>query len=127
MSIPELKTVKVHINQVVYMPNIGHPPVHPYGFVYYITIENQSVHTVEIRARKWVVTDSDGEVLVVEGEGVVGEKPELVTGEAFTYNSCHVVAGNAKATGAFYGVIKETGQPFYTTIPEFELNVPPGA
>ncbi len=44
----------------------------PYPFVYFITIDNQSVETVTIRGRKWVITDQADQKIVVEGDGVVG-------------------------------------------------------
>jgi ApaG protein len=43
------------------------PPDRPHLFVYFITIHNDSLETVMIRGRKWVVTDAAGQRVVVEG------------------------------------------------------------
>jgi len=123
MQHPLLRDVEVSVNRVMYTPEISQPDL-PYGFVYYITIYNKSPHIVQILGRKWIVTEADGRKLVVEGEGVVGEAPILEPGEAFTYNSCHVVASDSTAAGLFYGVILEGGQSFVTSIPKFSLTVP---
>jgi len=125
MHFPVLKSVEVTVNQVVYMPGISQPGL-PYGFVYYITIHNRSGHSVQILGRKWIVEDDSSGKLVVEGEGVVGENPVLESGEAFTYNSCHIVASDSMASGLFFGKILDQDKPFITLIPEFALNTPKG-
>ena len=119
----ELAEVRVTIDKVVYVPTLEAPPDRPYPFVYFITIRNDSLENVTIRGRKWVVTDSHGCKLVVEGDGVVGEFPRLQPGEKFSYNSYHVIAEDSVAEGAFLG-IGEGGEPFVARIPRFELRIP---
>lgn len=58
-----------------------------YAFAYRITIRNNSDYTVKLLRRKWILTDSLGEVRVVEGEGVVGQQPILAPGEEHVYVS----------------------------------------
>ena len=118
-----LESIKAHVNQVVFMPHISDPPHRPFGFVYFISIENQSAFSVQVIARKWIVKEADGKTLVVDGEGVVGEKPHITSNDSFSYNSCHVVGSNSTAKGAFYGVL-EDGRKVIIDIPEFELNIP---
>ena len=65
------------------MPGLDAPDDRPFPFVYYITIRNRSAHTVTVRARKWVVRQKNGEVIVVEGDGVIGQFPRLVPGAEF--------------------------------------------
>ena len=105
------------------MPHLDAPPDKPFPFVYFITIHNDSANTVTIRGRKWVVTDSAGETLVVEGDGVVGKSPTLLSGERFSYNSYHTIGKDSVAHGAFFGVTEE-GQAVFTRIPEFSLRIP---
>ncbi|MGJ8654991.1 MAG: Co(2+)/Mg(2+) efflux protein ApaG [Akkermansiaceae bacterium] len=121
--------VKVEVDQVVYMPSLHSPMDKPHPFIYYITIYNNSEEVIQILGRKWVVTESDGACVVVEGNGVIGEKPTLNPGEHFSYNSYHVVARSGEACGAYYGVtLSEKGglskERFMVEIPEFELRCP---
>jgi ApaG protein len=101
------------------------PPETPHLFIYFLSVENQSDRAVTLLARKWVLTFENGEKLVVEGDKIVGETPTLQPGEAFTYNSFHLVGEDAEATGAFFG-LDEFGQRIHTRIPMFELIVPEG-
>jgi ApaG protein len=119
----ELTNLRVVIDKIVYMPALEAPPDRPYPFVYFITIDNQSVETVTIRGRKWVVTDQAGQKIVVEGDGVVGEYPRLRPGERFSYNSYHVIGLDSVAEGAFIGLTDE-GVPFVVRIPQFKMDVP---
>jgi len=119
----ELNNLRVIIDKIVYMPSLEAPPDRPYPFVYFITIDNQSVETVTIRGRKWVITDRVGQKIVVEGDGVVGEYPRLRPGERFSYNSYHVIGLDSQAEGAFIGLTDE-GSPFVVRIPQFKMEVP---
>ena len=119
-----LDGLKVIVDQVIYVPNVSNPPLQPYGFVYFISIENQSAEAVQILARKWIVKEHSGETTVVEGEGVVGEKPIIEPGDTFSYNSCHVIGSDAVAKGSFFGQVVRTKRPIMVEIPEFELVTP---
>lgn len=119
----QIPGVSVIVDNVMYVPNLEGTPEKPYTFVYFITIANRSPLSLTVRGRKWVVTEKDGSTVVVEGEGVVGEKPFLRPGENFSYNSAHVVAFDAEAHGAMFGVT-ETGELFSAPIPHFEMKLP---
>ena len=69
----ELPGLCVNIDKVVYQPQFSMLADQPHCFVYYITIHNDSETTVTIKGRKWVVKESSGEVIAIEGDGVVGE------------------------------------------------------
>lgn len=122
-GLSEFEGLRVTVDDVVHMPGLDAPPERPFAFVYFITIHNDSPVPVTIRARKWVVRETDGQVIVVEGGGVVGQQPEIGPGGHFSYNSYHVVAHDAFATGAFFGETA-TGEQGYVRIPEFRLQVP---
>ena len=119
----ELDGLRVQVNDVVYMPNLDAPPEKPHPFVYFISIINESDDSVTIRGRKWVVHEDDGNVTVVEGEGVVGQNPALNPGEDFSYNSYHVTAVGGLAEGAFFGTTGE-GRAVFVRIPQFRLDLP---
>lgn len=123
-SFTELPGLKVTVGRVDYHPEANTPPDRPHCFVYFITIHNESDTTVTIRGRKWVVTNSRGEVLVVEGDGVVGETPRIEPGQSFDYNSCHLLdTEEAVAEGAYFGV-DDSGSRVMTRIPQFRMQVP---
>ncbi len=114
--------VRVEVDDVVYMPSLHSPPDKPHPFIYFITIYNESDVKIQVFGRKWLVIEGNGECVVVEGSGVIGETPTLNPGESFSYNSYHVVARSGEAAGALYGVAD--GERFMVEIPEFALNCP---
>ena len=125
IAIRELEGLRATIDRVIFMPHLDAPEDRPYPFVYFITIHNDSPETVQIRGRKWIVTDAEDYRVVVEGDGVVGKFPHLRTGEHFSYNSYHVIATDSIAEGAFFGTTDDGGRVF-TRIPSFEMRVPAG-
>src|SRR5215472_9189661 len=52
-----------------------------YFWSYTIVITNSSDETVQLRTRRWIITDAAGRQQEVRGEGVVGEQPVLAPGE----------------------------------------------
>ena len=87
----ELSGLSVEVDDVIYMPSLDHPEDRPHPFVYFINIRNGSEERVMIRGRKWLVREEGcDETVVVEGDGVVGQTPEIGPGEVFSYNSYHV-------------------------------------
>ena len=119
----ELPGLDVTVDRVVHQPDADTPPDRPHCFVYFITIHNRSAVTVTIRARKWIVTNLQGEVTVLEGDGVVGEQPRLESGDEFSYNSFHLLdTPGATAEGSYVGV-DEGGRWVLTRIPKFTMKV----
>ena len=122
-DIEEFPEVRVEVTDVVFMPTLESPPDKPFPFVYFITVRNDSAYPITIRARKWVVKQHDGETVVVEGDGVVGQTPRLQPGEAFSYNSYHTIGADSEASGALFGE-REDGSMFFTRIPAFRMEIP---
>jgi len=123
MELRELPGLGVNVDRVVYRPDVEAPADRPYAFQYFITIRNESEEPVTIKGRKWVVTDSNGQRVVVEGDGVVGKFPRLRSGEQFSYHSHHVIGTDSFAEGAYIGSTDE-GQAVITRIPRFDMRVP---
>ncbi len=122
-EIREFDGLRVKVDDVIYMPSLDAPPEKPHPFVYFISIHNDSPLPVTVKGRKWVVQEDEGEVTVVEGDGIVGQTPVIEPGGHFSYNSYHVVARGAKVTGAFFGE-SGTGEWVFARIPEFRLEIP---
>ena len=114
--------MRVKADDVVCMPTLDVPADKPHSFVYFKSIHSQWEESIAIKGGKWVVREGD-ESVVVEGDGVVGQSPNLSTGEHISYNSYHVVSADASAAGAFFGHT-EDGEWFLRRIPEFMMNVP---
>ena len=122
-AINELSGLRVTVDRVEHMPHLDAPPERPHPYVYFLTIHNDSEVTVTIKGRKWVVTDTEGQSVVVEGDGVVGEFPRLEPGEDFSYHSYHTIGSDSAAEGALFGVTPG-GDFVFTRIPRFEMRAP---
>ena len=101
------------------------PADKPHAFVYFITIRNGSDRAVTLLGRKWVVEHADGTRMVIEGDKIVGETPNLAPGEQFSYNSYHVTGCDASVHGSFHGVDGD-GNRVHVILPPFEMNIPHG-
>ena len=101
----------------------GLPPDKPHAFVYFITITNQSEHTVTLVGRKWIIDHADGSRQIIEGDKIVGEVPRLAPGESFSYNSCHMTAVEGVARGCYHGV-DDMGRHIRVPLPAFSLRIP---
>ena len=122
----ELPGLRVTLDRLAFHPGAQTPPDRPHCFIYFITIHNDSDVAVTIKGRKWIVRAEDGEITVLEGDGVVGQKPLLHPGEHFTYNSFHLLrTKSAVAEGAYLGVDGD-GRAVFTRIPAFRMVVPGG-
>lgn len=73
--------------QASYLPGHSQPDAGQYTFAYTITISNAGDSSVQLLSRHWIITDSDGGVQEVRGEGVVGEQPVIRPGRYFRYSS----------------------------------------
>jgi ApaG protein len=95
-----------------------------YVFAYTITVTNTGQTAAQLRSRHWIITDADGDVEEVRGEGVVGEQPILRPGEAFQYTSgCHLVTPVGTMRGTYF-CVAEDGTRFDVPIAEFVLSAP---
>jgi ApaG protein len=95
-----------------------------YVFAYTIRIRNLGRLPAQLLDRHWVITDGNGKVEEVRGEGVVGEQPRLEPGEAFTYTSGAVLATAVGTMEGSYRMAGDDGTEFDAPIPPFTLAVP---
>ncbi|MBX7156772.1 MAG: ApaG domain [Verrucomicrobiae bacterium] len=122
-TLRELPGLYVTVDSVIHIPEADTPPDKPFAFRYDLSIHNKSQETITIQARKWVVTNEQGEKLVVEGDGVVGVNPHLEPGETFSYHSFHLIDTPSIAEGAYFGTTEE-GEKIMTKIPSFNMKPP---
>ncbi len=95
-----------------------------YVFAYTIRIRNLGQLPAQVLDRHWIITDANGKVEEVRGEGVVGEQPRLEPGEDFIYTSGAVIATAVGTMEGSYGLAGDDGTRFEAPIPPFTLSVP---
>ena len=95
-----------------------------YVFAYHITVRNTGTVAAQLIARHWVITDGNGKLQEVHGQGVVGEQPVLGPGQAFRYTSGCVLATPVGTMQGSYRMRADDGHEFEAEIPAFMLAVP---
>lgn len=95
-----------------------------YAFSYTITIQNTGTQAARLLSRHWLITDANGRIEEVRGEGVVGEQPHLEPGEAFRYTSGAILDTPVGAMEGEYLMVDDDGNRFEAMIPPFSLAVP---
>ena len=58
-----------------YVPERSQPPQGEWFFTYSVRIANEGEEVAQLRTRHWIITDAEGEVQEVKGDGVVGAQP----------------------------------------------------
>ena len=92
-----------------------------FTFAYFVRIENQGDAEVQLLRRAWTITDAEGHVQEVEGEGVVGQQPVIAPGEAHEYHSFCVLRTFEGSMEGTYLMQRENGDRFRAQIPTFYL------
>jgi ApaG protein len=107
-----------------YVDDQSEPDAGRYVFAYTITISNTGDVPATLMSRHWVITDANGKVQEVSGDGVVGEQPHLNPGERFRYSSGAVLETPVGAMQGLYRMETDTGLSFEAPIEPFTLAVP---
>lgn len=115
--------IKVDVD-TTYIASSSEPEAARYVFAYSITIKNTGDIEAQLVSRHWVITDSNGKVQEVHGEGVVGEQPHIQPGESFEYTSGAVLETSVGAMQGSYDMLDADGNKFKATIPTFSLSIP---
>ena len=110
--------------QSFYMNNESDPEKPLFLFAYRVRIENQGYETVQLLKRHWIITDGNGQVHHVEGEGVVGEQPILKPRESFGYTSGCPLSTPVGTMRGSYQMQTANSALLQVEIPEFTLAVP---
>jgi ApaG protein len=119
------KTFDIRIQVVTdYIDDQSAPESDRYVFAYTITIANNGEIPARLISRHWVITDANGKVQEVTGDGVVGEQPRLNPGEEFRYSSGAVLETPVGAMQGLYRMEADNGVNFDAPIAPFTLAVP---
>lgn len=107
-----------------YIEEQSDPDVEHYVFSYTVTIVNNGKIPAKLLTRHWVITDAEGEIQEVKGDGVVGEQPYLKPGEGFQYTSGTMMKTPVGSMHGSYQMLADDGVEFDAAIPEFYLLAP---
>jgi ApaG protein len=95
-----------------------------YAFAYTIRIHNRGRLAARLIARHWEITDGNGRVERVDGDGVVGEQPRLRPGEDFRYTSGLMLETEHGTMRGHYDMEADDGTHFVAPVAPFVLTVP---
>ena len=110
--------------QPTYIAEQSDPANDHYVFSYTVTIHNNGSVPAKLLTRHWIITDGDGKVQEVKGDGVVGEQPHLQPGEGYQYTSGTFMSTPFGTMHGSYQMISDAGEKFDAEIPAFQLSVP---
>lgn len=107
-----------------FVPDQSKPGDNRYVFAYTITLRNAGKLPARLLARHWMITDANGKVEEVRGDGVVGEQPWMRPGDDFEYTSGAVLETSVGIMGGSYRMLADDGTEFEAPIPPFTLSIP---
>ena len=116
-------TVRVAVN---FLPEQSRIEAGKWFWVYHIRIENETPHALQLMTRRWRITDGNGEVNVVEGDGVVGEQPVIEPGHSYDYVSgCPLPTPQGSMEGYYtFQRVDGQGDEIRAATPFFPLAAP---
>jgi ApaG protein len=100
------------------------PEQQRYVFAYTIRIHNAGGVPAQLLSRHWVITDANGKVQEVSGDGVLGEQPRIEPGEHYEYTSGAVLETELGTMRGSYRMLADDGTQFDADIPPFTLSMP---
>jgi len=107
-----------------YIEDQSDPREKRYVFSYTITIRNEGPVAARLLTRHWIITDANGRVQEVRGDGVVGEQPHLAPGQGFRYASGTVLETPVGVMQGSYQMVTDGGDRFDAPIAPFSLAIP---
>jgi ApaG protein len=107
-----------------YLDEQSSPSEQRYVFSYTITIRNEGERSAKLLTRHWIITDANGKVKEVRGDGVVGEQPHLEPGQGFRYSSGTILETPVGIMEGSYQMVDGEGHRFDAPIPTFRLAIP---
>ncbi len=123
MNEPTRHRIRVDVN-TNYVDDQSKPDENKYAFAYTITIRNEGQVAARLMARHWVITDANGKVQEVRGDGVIGETPYLLPGQGFRYQSAAILETPVGAMQGSYRMVTDDGSQFDAPIAPFRLAMP---
>jgi len=123
MSDTTTRGIRIQVESI-YVEERSDPQESYFFFAYHVVISNVGRETAQLMSREWIITDSDGNVERVEGDGVVGEQPLLAPGQVFEYTSFCPLRTSMGSMQGSYLMRPAGGDSFRAEIAPFTLAVP---
>ena len=118
---------QVDVNaQATFIEAQSNPSDGRFVFTYTVTIANNGTLPAQLLQRYWKITDGEGGIREVHGDGVVGEQPTIVPGDEFTYTSGAILETAIGTMEGYFEMVAADGEIFKAKIPVFTL-LNPGA
>ncbi|TCT39867.1 Co2+/Mg2+ efflux protein ApaG [Martelella mediterranea] len=93
-------------------------------WAYDVELTNNGDRPVQVMSRYWKITDANGGVEEVAGDGIVGKQPVLEPGEQFRYQSAAPLPTPSGIMMGYYLVHSADDQLLQIEIPAFSLDSP---
>ncbi|WP_440223511.1 Co2+/Mg2+ efflux protein ApaG [Dokdonella sp. MW10] len=123
MSPRKSHAIAVHV-ETRFVDDQSRPDDNRYVFAYTITLRNEGDMPARLLSRHWIITDGNGQVREVRGEGVVGEQPHMDPGEGYEYTSGAILETAVGTMRGSYQMVADDGTRFEADIPSFVLSIP---
>ena len=123
MTTADANRIRVDVS-TNYVEDQSNPGEGRFVFSYTITIRNEGTKPARLVTRHWLITDANGKVQEVRGDGVVGQQPNLQPGESFEYTSGCVLETPHGTMHGTYQMVRPDGERFDAEIAPFLLAVP---
>jgi ApaG protein len=107
-----------------YWPERSSPESGQFAFTYTVEIVNEGNAPAQLKSRHWIITDANGKVEEVKGEGVVGQQPRIAPGKSFSYTSWAMLKAPFGTMRGSYLMVRSDGTTFEAKIGEFALTQP---
>jgi len=105
-----------------YHKDMSKPSLNKYVHSYQVKISNYSGIEVQLLRRHWIITDANGKVRNVKGDGVIGQQPTLAHDHSHRYKSwCPLSTPVGKMSGTYTMIRLDNDSEFDVKIPEFRL------
>ena len=104
-----------------YLPDQSNEELAEYTFAYTVCIANNSEQSVKLLARHWIITDGNNTIREVEGEGVVGQQPDIMPGKSYSYSSGAILSTKTGTMEGSYKMRSFEGVDFNAIIEPFGL------
>ena len=107
-----------------FLENQSTPDEGRYFWAYTVEIVNEGAEPVQLKTRRWLITDGNGRQETVRGPGVVGKTPTLAPGQSFEYTSgCPLTTPSGIMSGS-YQMQLARGRMVDVVVPSFSLDSP---
>lgn len=125
MATATTKGIKVSVSVYYHNPTPRKRPTE-HVFPYRITIENTTIHRIQLLRRHWYIVNGYGQKREVKGIGVVGQQPIIEPGTSYQYTSFCVLATEVGKMFGTYTMqqLTEHRTEVEVKVPEFYMFVP---